>query len=158
SSRVFRLHMSDIGEGVFLPDLMRVVRAAGTGLRIEAFQLEPDRINDALDQGKIDLAFGYLPMLTDTQRVDMFKDRYVVLLRSKHPLAGARVTRTMLAKLEYIVVRSHGETGRILQRLGHADRVRLTLPHFMVIPSIVGRTDLAVIVPLQVAEMFARDG
>src|SRR5215467_7623012 len=93
SSRVFRLHMSDIGEGVFLPDLMRVVRAAGTGLRIDAFQLEPDRINDALDQGKIDLAFGYLPMLTDTQRADMFKDRYVVLLRSKHPLSGARATR-----------------------------------------------------------------
>jgi DNA-binding transcriptional LysR family regulator len=158
SSRVFRLHMSDIGEGVFLPDLMGAIRSAGQGLRIEAYQLEHDRITEALDQGKIDLAFGYLPTLTDTQSFDMFDERYVVLLRSKHPLAGVRGTRATLAKLDYIVVRSHAETGRILQRLGFADRVRLTIPHFMVIPSIVGKTDLAVILPLQTAQMFSRDG
>ena len=161
STRVFRLHMSDIGEGVFLPDLMRVVRSAGPGLRVEAFQLEHDRITDALDQGKIDLAFGYLPTVTETQRADMFDERYVVLIRAKHPLAGARATRTTratLGKLDYIVVRSHAATGRILQRLGLADRVRLTIPHFMVIPSIVGNTDLAVILPLQTAQLFSRDG
>jgi DNA-binding transcriptional LysR family regulator len=158
SSRVFRLHMSDIGEGVFLPDLMREVRAAGPGLRIEAYQLEPDRIADALDQGKIDLAFGYLPTLTETRRADLFDERYVVLIRAKHPLAAARASRAALAKLEYIVVRSHAGTGRILQRLGLADRVRLTIPHFMVIPAIVGKTDLAVILPLQTAQLFSRDG
>src|SRR5882672_1803652 len=158
SSRVFRLHMSDIGEGVFLPDLMRVVRSAGQGLRIEAYQLEHERITDALDQGKIDLAFGYLPTLTETQRADLFDERYVVLMRSKHPLATARTSRATLAKLDYIVVRSHAETGRILQRLGYADRVRLVIPHFMVIPSIVGNTDLAVILPLQTAQLFSRDG
>jgi len=158
SSRVFRLHMSDIGEGVFLPELMRAIRDAGPELRIEAYQLEHDRINDALDQGKIDLAFGYLPTLTETQRADMFVDRYVVLMRARHPLASARASRATLAKLDYIVVRSHADTGRILQRLGHAQRVRLTIPHFMVIPSIVGRTDLAVILPSQIADSFARDG
>lgn len=158
SSRAFRLHMSDIGEGVFLPDLMRVVRASGPALRIEAYQLEHDRITDALDQGKIDLAFGYLPTLTETQRADLFDERYVVLMRAAHPLATARASRTTLAKLDYIVVRSHAETGRILQRLGYADRVRLVIPHFMVIPSIVGNTDLAVILPLQTAQLFSRDG
>jgi len=158
SSRVFRLHMSDIGEGVFLPDLMRVVRSAGQALRIEAYQLEHERITDALDQGKIDLAFGYLPTVTETQRADLFDERYVVLMRSKHPLATARTSRATLAKLDYIVVRSHAETGRILQRLGYADRVRLVIPHFMVIPSIVGNTDLAVILPLQTAQLFSRDG
>ena len=158
SSRVFRLHMSDIGEGVFLPDLMRVVRESGQGLRIEAYQLEQERITDALDQGKIDLAFGYLPTVTETQREDLFDERYVVLMRSKHPLAAARATRATLARLDYIVVRSHAQTGRILQQLGFADRVRLVIPHFMVIPSIVGNTDLAVILPLQTAQTFARDG
>ena len=158
SARVFRLHMSDIGEGVFLPDLMRVVRGAGPGLRIEAYQLEHERISDALDQGKIDLAFGYLPTVTETQREDLFDERYVALLRAQHPLAGARASRATLGRLDYIVVRSHAQTGRILQRLGLADRVRLVIPHFMVIPSIVGNTDLAVILPQQTAQMFARDG
>jgi DNA-binding transcriptional LysR family regulator len=158
SSRVFRLHMSDIGEGVFLPGLMQVVRAAGPALRVEAWQLEHERIADALDQGKIDLAFGYLPSVAQTQREDLFDERYVVLVRAAHPLAAARAGRAMMGRLDYIVVRSHAETGRILQRLGLADRVRLVIPHFMVIPSIVGNTDLAVILPLQIAQRFSRDG
>jgi DNA-binding transcriptional LysR family regulator len=158
SSRVFHLHMSDIGEGVFLPGLMQVVRAAGPGLHVEAWQLEHDRIADALDQGRIDLAFGYLPSVTETQHEDLFDERYVVLIRDAHPLAAARASRATMARLDYIVVRSHAETGRILQRLGLADRVRLVIPHFMVIPSIVGSTDLAVILPLQTAQLFSRDG
>src|SRR5262249_24880073 len=139
-------------------DLMQVVRASGPGLRVEAYQLEHDRITDALDQGKIDLAFGYLPTLTETQRVDMFDEEYVVMMRGKHPLAHARATRATLGKLDYIVVRSHAETGRILQRLALSDRVRLVIPHFMVIPSIVGKTDLAVILPRETAQLFSRNG
>lgn len=158
SRRVFRLHMTDIGERAFLPGLMRAVRAAGPSLRVEAYQYEHARITDALDRGKLDLAFGYLPTLTETQRVDMFNERYVVLMRARHPLAKARASRALLARLDYIVVRSHAETGRILERLDLADRVRLEIPHFMVIPSIVGNTDLAVIVPLEIAQLFGRDG
>jgi DNA-binding transcriptional LysR family regulator len=60
--------------------------------------------------------------------------------------------------LDYIVVRQHTETSRVLHTLGLQDRIRLSIPHFMVIPSIVRETDLAVIVPRRTALTFARGG
>lgn len=158
STRTFRLHMSDIGEGVFLPRLAQTVRARAPGVRLEVFQLEHDRIADALDRGKIDLAFGYLPTVAETQRVDLFDERYVLLLRAAHPLAPSRLTHTTLSKLYYAVVRSHPRTYLRLRQLGLQDRVRLVIPHFMALANILDATDLAALVPMQVAQMFAARG
>jgi DNA-binding transcriptional LysR family regulator len=47
---------------------------------------------------------------------------------------------------------------RILQMSHLQDRLRLTTEHFMVLPSIVRATDLAVIMPRNIARWFARDG
>ena len=38
------------------------------------------------------------------------------------------------------------------------DRLRLTTEHFMVLPSIVKATDLAVVMPRNIAQLFAADG
>ena len=42
SDRAFRLHMSDIGETIFLPPLLQSTRARRAGVRLEAFQLDDD--------------------------------------------------------------------------------------------------------------------
>jgi len=55
-------------------------------------------------------------------------------------------------------VRSHPTTGRVLKELGLQDRIRLTLPHFMVLPRILAETDLAVVMPLRLSEVFRRMG
>lgn len=158
STRVFRLHMSDIGEGVFLPRLAQTVRRQAPGVRLEVYQLEHDRIADALDQGKIDLAFGFLPTVTQTCRVDLFDERYVVLLRAAGARERAHSGRIPLTALDYAVVRSHPQTRLILERLGLQERIRLVIPHFMALGAILAATDLAAVVPLQVARMFAAGG
>ena len=48
-----------------------------------------------------------------------------------------------LAELEYVVVRSHSETLRILQMLRLEERIRLTAGHFLALPAIVGGTSAA---------------
>ena len=156
--KTFRLHMSDIGEGVFLPALMHAVRRIAPGVRIETHQLEYAQIQDALDNGKIDLAFGYLPGVDATERQDLLHEKYVVLARADHPLLRKPPTREWLSELDYIVVRQHTETARALHTLGLQENIRLSIPHFMVIPSIVGETDLAVILPRRTALTFARSG
>jgi DNA-binding transcriptional LysR family regulator len=156
--KTFRIHMSDIGEGVFLPALMHAVRRAAPGVRIETHQLEYAQIQDALDTGKVDLAFGYLPGVDATERCELLHEKYVVLARADHPLLREPPTRQWLARLDYIVVRQHTETSRVLHTLALQDNIRLSIPHFMVIPSIVRETDLAVILPRRTALTFARDG
>jgi DNA-binding transcriptional LysR family regulator len=158
STRTFRLHMSDIGETIFLPPLIGALAARAPGIRLEAFQLDDAAILPALQSGRIDLALGYIPALAGARRRFLLHERYVVLLRRGHPLASARPTRSALAKLSFVVVRSHPVSGRALVDLGLADRIRLTLPHFMVLPRILAESDLAVVIPSRLAEAFLRMG
>lgn len=158
SDRTFRFHMSDIGETVFLPPLMRVLATEAPGVRLEVFQLDEGDIFAALEGGRIDLAVGYLRALSHVQRRFLLHERYVVLMRATHPAAHGSPTRRALAGLEYVIVRSHSATGRALKALGLEHRIRLTLPHFMVLPRILAESDLAVILPSRLAEAFGQLG
>ena len=158
SNRTFRIHMSDIGEGRFLPDLMAALREHAPGVRVETRPLPRGAITQALDDGRIDLAFGFLPTVKDTQKVQLLKDRYVVLLRKGHPFTRRRRTGKALLEalheLEFVAVRSHADTLRIVQELKLEDRLRLVTEHFMVLPSIVKGTDLAAVMPRNIALGF----
>jgi DNA-binding transcriptional LysR family regulator len=169
--KTFRIHMSDIGESRFLPALMAALREQAPDVRVETSALAANAVAEALDSGRIDFAFGFLPTVKDTQRVQLLKDRYVVLLRAGHPFvvrfnrqkrrAPAQAGMTLLAdlkQLEFVAVRTHSDTLRILQLLQLEDRLRLTTEHFMVLPAIVRATDLGVVMPLNIARGFAEGG
>ncbi len=155
SQRRFTVHMSDIGADEFLPQLMASIGRQAPGVRVEAVQLAPPAILPALEDGRLDIAFGYLPHLTGTESAPLLQERYVVLLRKGHPLARSLKTRDALERLDFIVVDSHAEPARALHVLGLQSRIRLTLPHFTVAAPIVGATDLAVIMPWRPARRFA---
>lgn len=155
SQRRFTVHMSDIGADEFLPLLMAAIGRQAPGVRVEAMQLAPEAIAPALDDGRLDLAFGFLPALAGTEQAPLLQERYVVLLRRGHPLARALTDRAALERLDFILVASHAEPARALHLLGLQPRIRLTLPHFTVVPPILAATDLAVIMPLRPARRFA---
>ena len=161
SRRSFRIHLSDIGEGRFLPELMAHLRRHAPGVRLETMPLPRDEITGALDSGRIDFAIGFLPSVEETQRVQLLRDRYIVLLRGDHPFTrrrGGKALRSELQRLEFVAVRTHADTLRILQLLGLEDRLRLTTEHFLALPSIVRATDLAVVMPHNIAQGFAAEG
>lgn len=164
-----RLHLSDIGEARFLPQLMQALRQRAPGVRVHSRALAHADIGPALDSGTLDFAIGFLPTVEATRRQPLLDDRYIVLLRHDHPLlrpAGAPTSRGRarrpapldLPALEYVAVRSHSDTLRILQLLRLDHRVRLTASHFLALPPIVRTTDLAVILPLEIARGFAQAG
>jgi len=158
ATRNFHIHMSDIGESRFLPDLMVTLREQAPGVRVETRPLPRDHIMEALDAGRIDFAFGFLPMVKETQRTQLLKDRYVVLLREGHPFARKRrrgkALLDALRELEFVGVRSHADTLRIVQQMKLEGQLRLVTEHFLVLPSIVRATDLAAIMPRNIARGF----
>lgn len=161
SRRTFRIHMSDIGEGRFLPEILVALRNRAPGVRIETRPVAAADIADALDSGRIDFAFGFLPNVKETQSERLLNDRYVVLMREGHPYlqrCGSRVTLDDLHKLDFVAVRTHTNILRILQLLNLEDRLRLTTEHFVVLPAIVRATDLCVVMPRNIARNFAQGG
>jgi DNA-binding transcriptional LysR family regulator len=159
SSRAFRLHLSDIGEARFLPALMAALRELAPGVRLESQPLPHAEIASALDSGRLDLALGFLPTVSGVSQQKLLDDRYIVLLRARHPfvqaLGGQPVALESLRQLEYAAVRSHADTLRILQWLKLDDRLRLTAAHFLALPDIVRETDLGVLMPRNIAQGFA---
>lgn len=162
SRRLFRMHMSDIGEARFLPALMAALDAQAPALRIECRALPHARIAAMLDSGELDFAFGFLPSVGDTERLALMQDRYAVLLRAGHALAAAAASRPIalaeLQALDYVAVHSHSETLRILELLQLQHRVRLTASHFLALPAIVRDTELGVVMPARIARGFAAEG
>jgi DNA-binding transcriptional LysR family regulator len=158
SERTFQIHMSDIGEGRFLPELMVALRERAPGVRVQTRPVPREQITEALDTGRIDFAFGFLPMVKDTPRLKLLDDRYVVLLRHAHPFTRKRRSGSALLQalreLEFVGVRSHADTLRIIQQVRLEDRLRLVTEHFMVLPAIVQATDLAAIMPRNIARGF----
>jgi DNA-binding transcriptional LysR family regulator len=158
SGRTFHIHMSDIGESRFLPDLMAALRQRAPGVRVETRPVPRDQIPEALDAGRLDFAFGFLPAAKETQQLRLLDDRYVVLLREGHPFSRKRRSGAALLgalrELEFVAVRSHADTLRIVQQMQLEDRLRLVTEHFMVLPSIVKATDLAAVMPRNIARGF----
>ena len=164
SARVFRLHLSDIGEARFLPRLLTALRAEAPGTHLETQPWPHGEIAGALDSGRLDVAIGYLPMLGDTLSLPLFKDRYVIVLRRDHPILWHWRRRQpgqeaeLLSRLHYASVRSHADTSRILHLLGVERRVHLTAANFLSLPDTVKATDLAVLMPSQIATRFVALG
>ena len=154
----FRIHLSDIGEARFLPPLMLALHEQAPHVQLETLPMPLAEIADALDRGSLDIAIGFLPGVTGTQQQVLLSDHYAVLLRQAHPvlkgLRGKRLGQEALHRLDFVAVRSHSETLRILRTLDLQDQVRLSAAHFMAVPSIVRQTDLAVIMPTEIAETF----
>lgn len=158
SERRFAVHMSDLATGEFLPTLMTALRQRAPGLRLAVQQLAPEAIAPALDEGRLDLAFGYLPQLGGMHSQALLEERYVVLLRDGHPLRAQIHSRDSLQALDYILVQSHGDPAKALGRLGLEHRIRLTIPHFSVVPGLLKASDLAVIIPERPARTYALAG
>lgn len=162
ANQCFRIHLSDIGEARFLPPLMQALREKAPNVQLETLPMPMAEIADALDRGSLDIAIGFLPGVTGTQQQVLLSDRYALLLRQGHPvlrdLKTERLDAEHLRGLDYVVVRSHSETLRILRKLELQHQVRLSAAHFMAVPSIVRQTDLAVIMPAEIAETFEAQG
>ncbi len=170
SSRVLRVHLSDIGEARFLPELVQALQHNAPGMRLEARPLAHNKIGAALDSGQLDLAIGFLPEVQDTLHQPLLSDRYVLLMRKGHPVAklwnqlqkskdpSPDAEQRVLTDLEFAAVRTHSDTLRILELMHWQHRLRLTVSHFLSLPGIVKSSDLAVLMPKNFAQSFASEG
>ena len=154
TSAELRLHLSDIGEGRFLPPLMTVFREIAPHLRITACAWPHEAISEALDNGQLHFALGFLPTVSGSAHAELLTDRYQIFVRAGHPVTQRAVDGALsvedIAQLDFIAVRSHAQTQRMLDMLHLDPRIRLVVSSFMALPPVIRATDLAVLMPRQI--------
>jgi DNA-binding transcriptional LysR family regulator len=156
-ARLFTLRMTDIGEWVFLPGLLRCLaeRAPRTTLRTVA--LSSGDTPAALARGEVDLAIGFLPELREgwyQQR--LFEQRYVTLRRAG---SAGNLGRAAFLRAGHVAIESAGTGHRIVEQAlraqGVSRRIVLQVPDFLAAVVIVSRSDLICTVPLKLAQAAA---
>jgi DNA-binding transcriptional LysR family regulator len=163
STRTFRLQLTDVGELVFLPGLLERIEREAPGVRIDVEQLPHEQIGDALAAGNLDLALGFLPgVLPGVRQKRLFRDQYVCMVRADHPRIRARLSLAQLLETSHVLVSSQGSPHEIVEQTlrsqGHQRRIALRVPHFVVIPVILARTDYMAIVPSRLVPAMAPFG
>jgi DNA-binding transcriptional LysR family regulator len=153
TEQTFSLAMSDLGEMVFMPKVLRRIRQVAPGATVRSVAASAAQIERGLESGEIDLAVGYFPDLREKSFMErhLFFHHFVCLLRANHPITATTLSVAQFLSLEHAVVYGAGRTYEIFERYLRSRkihrRVVLETPHFMSIPFVISESDLIVTVP-----------
>ncbi len=158
----FRVASVDYAALVMLPPLLEALATRAPGVEVWCVTPPPD-LAAALHRGDIDLHLGVLRAGDDLESLGhspLFRERFVCLVRRGHRLARGRLTVERFVAAQHALIAPGGGRGGVvddaLASLGVRRRVALALPHFLVAPHVVARTDLVLTVAERVARMMAR--
>jgi DNA-binding transcriptional LysR family regulator len=164
TTRCFTLSTSDIGELVFLPNLLRVLRAQAPRASVRCVVVPHAGMERALEDGDVDIALGYFPDLqgANIYHQDLFDHPFTCLVNAAHPRIGQQISLKQFLEADHLVVNHEGRSQEIFERLMEKQslerRIALHLPHFMSAPQLVADSDMISIVPLALGVWFARMG
>jgi DNA-binding transcriptional LysR family regulator len=151
--RAFTFALSDVGEIVFLPRIVRALAAASPDTPVRSVSLRPAQLLRALEEGDVDLAIGYFPDLKTSDFIQqrLFMHHFVCLLRADHPAAGDKLSMGDFLALQHVVVRSEGRSQEIfegyLEAHGLTRRVAVYTPHFLSMRRLLAGSNLVATVP-----------
>ncbi|MDX3904588.1 MAG: LysR family transcriptional regulator [Pigmentiphaga sp.] len=169
SERTFQILLSDLGEVVYLPRLMRHLKQVAPGIGLRILQLPRERYREALESGDADLAVGFLPGLAaGFYQQRLFSDYHVCLVRADHPRIGATLNLQQFTEESHIMIEPAGSRysraalhcstttliEQYLEKLGLRRHIALRVPHFTIVPDILAATELLVVIPSTVARLM----
>jgi DNA-binding transcriptional LysR family regulator len=161
SVREFRIALSDIGEGIYLPLAIRAVEDVAPGVTFRSVYMTPRELEDAMASGDVDLAAGFYPDITTSyffyRRVGMHS--FACIARADHPVVRGSLSFEQFSELGHVVVETTGRSQEVLERFLKAKRIKrhviLRTPHFMSVPVIVASTNAIAIVPQALADFIS---
>jgi DNA-binding transcriptional LysR family regulator len=94
TEQTFSLAMSDLGEMVFMPKVLRRIRQVAPGATVRSVAASAAQIERGLESGEIDLAVGYFPDLREKSFMErhLFFHHFVCLLRANHPITATTLS------------------------------------------------------------------
>jgi DNA-binding transcriptional LysR family regulator len=116
---------------------------------------------EVLERGEVDLWFGVDPPEVSGVYAQKLKpDTFLCAVRKGHPvLKGGGPTLKQFAALEHVQIapgeRPGGPLDDLLAARGLSRTVAVRLPHFLVAPLLVAKTDLVLTAPARVLRAFA---
>jgi DNA-binding transcriptional LysR family regulator len=161
SRRVFNVSGGDYATMVILPHLAARIAEEAPAVDLRFRFVEKDDVFDLLDTDDLDLALGVFP--NPPKRfglLALFDETFVSVARQGHPGLGNGMTLDSFVAAGHLLVTERGDAqgavDAVLAKLGRERRIALTVPHVLVVPSVLANSDLVATVGRRVARLFAR--
>jgi len=153
ASLTWSIAATDYTETTVLLPALPTLRSSSPGTRLAVLEMVPSLIAKRAEQGQIDLAFHTTEGApTGLRHRPLFTERYVLVGREGHPCLQRRPTLAQFCKLDHAIVSPdgggfRGVTDEALAAAGLTRRVALSVPHFLVLRSVLASTDLVAMLP-----------
>ncbi|MGV3620318.1 MAG: LysR family transcriptional regulator [Archangium sp.] len=156
--REFKLTHADYTELMLLPPLVERLSAQAPNVSVTSRPGEANAM-DALQSGS-DIWIG--PFVDDRPGLfvqKLWSDTYLCAVRKGHPVAKGKMTLEKFATLKHVQIAPGGKPGgplddAMLER-GYVRQVAMRVPHFLVAPLLVERSDLVLAAPRRLLEKFS---
>ncbi|WP_312920587.1 LysR family transcriptional regulator [Stutzerimonas nitrititolerans] len=160
SRQRFAIAVTDYVELICMPPLMAHLARVAPGIQLAIEHLSPTLPIEALDNGELDLALGrFLDVPTRFHRRRWASETLQVALRKNHPLVGEELDLDGFLRLRHLWVhggQTRGMVDQWLEEQGLSREVVYTTPNYLQAAHIVASSDLAAVLPTQLARHFAR--
>jgi len=163
SSRSFTVRMSDVLGQMLLPSLFAVLEEAAPSIQIDVIHLPPQRTTEALEKDEIDVAVSMgLIHSNSIHSAKLMTDRMVCVMRAGHPIAGESLSLERFLAEKHLKVSMSPTDMRfvddVLAKQGLVRRVALNVPHWVLVPRILERSNMLAVMPGLFAYDNAYDG
>jgi DNA-binding transcriptional LysR family regulator len=155
STRRFRIATSDYMEIVLMPRFLEHLSEEAPN--IDIVMVRHAQGTAQLDEGEADLMMvppGPLER-SDTRAQRILDEKFVCVVRADHPTVGKKMTLDRYVELGHVLVSPRGDgvglVDHALAKVGRTRRVAVVVPHFLVAPFLVERTDYVLTVAARIA-------
>lgn len=162
--RTFNFCLSDMGELVFLPTLVSMLKKMAPQCRINTLQVLPDQLSSVLGSGEGDLALGSVLNATEgLYQEDLFSHTFVCVVSVKNKQVGKTISADEYSAMPHIAVTLTGQHttpyDRAVEDAGIKRDLRILTPHFLVIPLLLDQhPEYIATVPRELGSVFSHHG
>jgi DNA-binding transcriptional LysR family regulator len=155
------LVLSDVGEVILLPTLLKHLRELMPKTMVRSVTLPASEVGAQLESGEVDLAIGYFPDLKQRNfyQQTLYSDTFASLIRSGHRVRADKLSIQQYLALEHAVVHVESRSQEVIEKFLARRQLRrqivLETPHFASAPIIVSQSDLIVTIPEPLARYFS---
>lgn len=162
AAQTFTLAATDYVEFVALPKIIAALSREAPKVNLVIKPIDFEARSDELKDGKIDVALGlYRDMQAPFFTLELFRERFVCLVRRDHPRVKAKLSLKTFVSLSHVLisplgVRRLGLVDQALEARGMKRRIALSIPHYLIAPMVIANSDLIITLPERVACSFAQ--
>ena len=162
SNRSYSIRMSDLIGALVLPVLVTNLSSSAPNISLDILHISPEKTVELLESDQLDIALSTdLEHNNSIRSQALISDRMVCILRKGHPLSSGKLTLKKFLDGKHLRVSMSPTDIRfvdnVLASQGHKRDVVLNVPHWLLIPEILKKTDLIAVISERLASNFTNE-